>query len=372
MTKHGATYDQSGEEGKDVMTSGPDFERVKQALLLQGEPDRVPLAEVVIDQAIKDAFLGYPVRDVESEVSFWTRAGYDYVPVKVGSHTFDDPRRKRKRVFGDEDYEKREWQEEVRGPIITFEELESFPWPTDEEVGCVDDVTGVSLDDLDKYLPRGVKVIGMVSKIFQAVWELMGFQTFCFALVDNPALVKQLFEKVGSARLGTFERMSGYSCVGAMWVVDDIAYSNGLMISPEDLRRYLFPWYHRMGEICKEKGLPFIFHSDGALHEALDDIIASGFNALHPVEPKAMDIVHLKEAAGNRLCLIGNIGLDYPLTRGTPGDVEGAVKERLRQVAPGGGYCLGSSNSVTHYVPLENFNAMRETALRYGTYPISI
>ena len=88
--------------------------------------------------------------------------------------------------------------------------------------------------------------------------------------------------------------------------------------------------------------------------------------------PKAMDIVQLKREYGNALCLMGNIDLGYTLTRGTPEEVEAEVKERIRVIAPGGGYCLGSSNSVPEYVPLANFNAMREAGFRYGRYPISV
>ena len=39
---------------------------------------------------------------------------------------------------------------------------------------------------------------------------------------------------------------------------------------------------------------------------------------------------------------------------------------------PGGGYILGASNSVPEFIPLKNYNAMRETALEYGGYPISV
>ena len=104
----------------------------------------------------------------------------------------------------------------------------------------------------------------------------------------------------------------------------------------------------------------------------LPDIVDCGFTALHPIEPKAMDIDWVKREYGRRLCLIGNIDLGYTLTRGTPAEVDAEVKERIRTVAPGGGYCVGSSNSVTDYVPLENYNAMREAAFRYGRYPISL
>jgi uroporphyrinogen decarboxylase len=64
--------------------------------------------------------------------------------------------------------------------------------------------------------------------------------------------------------------------------------------------------------------------------------------------------------------------LDYPLSRGTPQEVEEEVKRLIKEIAPGGGYCLGSSNSIPEYVPLENYKAMLDSGLKYGKYPISL
>jgi uroporphyrinogen decarboxylase len=52
--------------------------------------------------------------------------------------------------------------------------------------------------------------------------------------------------------------------------------------------------------------------------------------------------------------------------------VEAEVKERIRTLAPGGGYAVGSSNTVAHYVKLENFKAMVRATRAFGRYPISI
>jgi uroporphyrinogen decarboxylase len=120
----------------------------------------------------------------------------------------------------------------------------------------------------------------------------------------------------------------------------------------------------------RESGRVNVFHSDGRLDSVLEDLLACGFDAIHPIEPKAMDIVQTKQKVAGRATLIGNIDLGYTLTRGTPAEVEAEVRERIRTVGPGGGYCLGSANSITSYVPLANFNAMREAAFRYGGYPI--
>jgi len=79
----------------------------------------------------------------------------------------------------------------------------------------------------------------------------------------------------------------------------------------------------------------------------------------------------VKEKVGHKMCLLGGVSVDV-LSRGTPEAVRKLTKEILRKAAPGGGLIIGASNSVPDYVPIDNYNAMRETALKYGIYPISV
>ena len=80
----------------------------------------------------------------------------------------------------------------------------------------------------------------------------------------------------------------------------------------------------------------------------------------------------MKKRYGDRLCLIGNIELASVLATGTPRDVIEDTKMHLRRLAPGGGYCLGSSNSVTGDVPIENYRAMIDTVMEFGKYPVCV
>jgi uroporphyrinogen decarboxylase len=85
-----------------------------------------------------------------------------------------------------------------------------------------------------------------------------------------------------------------------------------------------------------------------------------------------MDITTVKRQYGDRISIIGNIDLGYTLTRGTPQEVRQEVRQRIRDLAPGGGYAVASSNSVPEYVPLANFNAMRQATFEFGQYPIAL
>ncbi len=353
-------------------TVSPNFDRLRQALLLQGEPDRVPLAEVYIDTAVKSAFLGRAVDDLAAQVEFYATAGYDFVELRQGlglkmSEALPQAARvavSNYSVFA-EGAQERTWAEEGRGLITNRAELAAFPWPDPEALDYS------PFETAGNYLPRGMKVIAVGGKIFSPIWELMGLEAFCQALTEDEDLVARMYDRVGRIQYRVFEIMAGFDCVGAMWMADDLAYGQGFLVSPRHYRKYLFPWYRRMGELCRAKGLPLLFHTDGKVYDVIDDLIACGVNALHPIEPKAMDIVRVKRQWGDRLCLIGNIDLGYTLTRGTPQEVEAEVRQRIGECGPGGGYCVGSSNAITNYVPLANFNAMRQAAMRYGAYPLS-
>ncbi len=365
------------------MTVAPDFSRVTKTLLLQGEPDRVPIMEQNIDRDIKKAFLGRPIRSLEDEVEFWLAAGYDYVPLAIGMRssvrtatglvqTGMEPTdfsralkmaKARYSVIEDEERE-RGWAEEGTGIIAGRAEFDAIRWPDPDalDYSAFEKVKGL--------LPPGARVIASIGYIYATVTRLMGFRNFCEKLMEEPDLVAGVFEKVGQIQLRVFENVVRMDVVGATWHPDDVAYVSGTMVAPKHLRKYLWPWYREMCRISRGLGKPIIYHSDGKLYEILDDLVECGFTTLHPIEPKPMDIVEVKRKYGGKLSLIGNIDLAYTLTRGTPEEVEAEVRQRIREVAPGGGYAVGSANSVTEYVPLANFNAMREAAFKYGQYPI--
>jgi uroporphyrinogen decarboxylase len=265
-----------------------------------------------------------------------------------------------------EEETERLWAEEGQGLITSREELERFPWPRAEDFDLS------IFDSAGSIMPSGMRAIASIGYVFSATWMLMGFEQFCMSLIEDEPLVSSVFQTVGEIQYGVFQALLDHEAVGAFLMSDDIAYTEATMVSPEYLRRYVFPWYRAMGEECAKRGLPFLYHSDGRLYDVMDDIIDCDFRALHPIEPKAMDIGLLKREYGDRLCLMGNIDLGYTLTLGNPDEVVAEVKERIRELAPGGGYCLGASNSVPEYVRFENYMAMRETALRHGRYPIAL
>ena len=123
-------------------------------------------------------------------------------------------------------------------------------------------------------------------------------------------------------------------------------------------------------DVAREAGIPFIYHGCGDVSAVLDDLVCMGIDALHPVEPKAMNIYELKERLDGRVALIGNIDVGEVLTRGTPDAIDADVREHIERLAPGGGYIISSSNSISYYVPIGNYRAFLDAIRRHGASPI--
>lgn len=348
-------------------TGGPNFERLR-TTLFGGQADRVPLLELAIDLGVMGAYLGRKVETLTDQIDFFVAAGYDYIrlaPIVDFNPAKIEPKEGVRQSAASSTDRERTWSAEGAGVITTMEEFERYRWPRPEEI----DYHNFEL--VQQVLPDGMKIIGQYGDIFTMVWERMGFTTFSYALVEEPELVARMFDTIGGLVYGMFATMADVPNVGGLFYSDDIAFSSGLLCSPHVLRTYLFPWMRKIAQLCRERQIPFIYHSDGRLWEVMDDLIELGVNALQPIEPKAMDIREVKARYGDRLSLVGNVDVDL-LARGTPEQVRRVTRELINDIGPRGGYCVGSGNTVPNYVPVENFAAMVETVHQFGAYPLEV
>lgn len=346
----------------------PEFARLLAALRHE-EADCVPFVELVVEPDVKAAWLGRPIARIADDVAFWVSAGYDYYPIvlsivkpgravggeKTGSYS----------VY-DRQYTERTWAAMHRGAIAGFADFDAYPWPS------LDAMDLAVIDETAALLPDGMKLIVILGKLFTSNWLLQGAESFYINVYDQPDLLEAIYDKVATLTFGLFERVIAHPAVGAVFHPDDMAGTAGLLVDAAHFRAHVFPWYAKMGRICRQLGKPMLFHSDGNLWPLFDDIIDAGFAGLHPIDPKALDINAVHDAYGDRLALLGNIDMDFPLSRGTPDDVERLVAERIARLAPGGGYALSSGNSVAEYIPLANYRAMLEAGHRFGRYPIAV
>lgn len=337
----------------------PNIEEFAATLRRQKAP-YVPNAELGVHPEVKSRFIGRPVRTLADEVEFWHQAGYDYVKLQPGVDF--NPGRvglEGRVVYNPDGTVFRTWASEGKGNIATMESLERYRFP---EKG---DFDYSRFEQVQNLLPEGMGVVGQYGDIFTMTWEMMGFEAFSMALYEAPELVEALNQRLGHLVVSMFEYFAQSDAVDVIWYSDDIAYASGLMVAPGVLEQYFFPWLKRIGELARGAGKPFIYHTDGVLYSVMERIIDCGVDALHPIEPKAMELAEVKRRYGDRLCLMGHVDVDL-LSRGTVDEVRHTVKKNIEVAAYNGGYCAGSGNSIPEYVKFENYVAMLEAVREFG------
>jgi uroporphyrinogen decarboxylase len=345
----------------------PNFDRMMTVLRREGEPDRVPFFELFHDVQIMEAVLGRPVPQDPHEwrkfrIEFMTRLGYDYV---VGYHTFSFPRAET--LLADDtailSRGKRGWRDEHHGPIESWEDLEKYPWPRIEDASFED------IEKLEPMLPDGMKVTTTLpGGVLENLVALMGYEPLCYKLVEDPDLVQAVADKIGEGEMAVYKAVADFEHIGALWLNDDLGFKTQTMISPDDLRRFVFPWHKRLVEYAHQHGKLVMLHACGNLSEVMEDLIEDvGIDAKHSFEDVIQPVAEFKRQYGHQIAVLGGIDVDM-LARGSEEQVRQYTRRVIEQCAPGGGWALGSGNSVANYIPVENFLAMLDEGRKVGVY----
>ncbi len=202
---------------------------------------------------------------------------------------------------------------------------------------------------------------------FDPVVMDMGLENFSIALYEDIDLIRDLYKRYTEYYRKLDEFYSSLPEIDFIWVGEDIAYNKGTFVHPDTMRELVFPYFE---EITTGIDKPWVYHSDGDIGDVLPDLLRLGMNAIHPLEPGAMDIVGVKREYGDRVTLVGNVNVNT-LTLGSTYEVKEEVRNTIDACSPGGGYILSSSNSLTNYVRPENVAAMGEEKRRWNNteYP---
>ena len=136
------------------------------------------------------------------------------------------------------------------------------------------------------------------------------------------------------------------------------------MMSPAQVRQFVMPWHRRLAELAHARGKLTLLHSCGNMYDLMDEYIEEvGIEAKHSFEDNVLPVTEVKKRYGDRLALLGGVDVDL-LARADPQTIRRRTREVLDICQPGGGYCLGSGNWVTEYIPVDAYLVMLDEARR--------
>jgi uroporphyrinogen decarboxylase len=352
-------------------TPNPDFERLRRAIRREGELERVPLLELFADPEIIANMMNVryapPADQLERErwteivVQFWYRLGYDAVRLGVGL----DPPHKTIPAADTARLQRaqRDWQNDHEGLIATWDDYERYPWPD------ADAADFTAIEHAARILPEGMKLLISPYGMLEPLMWIMGYQPFALALYDQPDLIAAMVERIAAIYVPITERVLQMDAVGGLFVGDDMGFKTATMIAPDHLRRYVFPYHKRLVEMTHAAGKIYVLHACGNLETVMDDLIDDvGIDAKHSFEDVILPVEQFKARYGERVGVVGGIDMDF-LCRASADQVRDRVNAVLDACMPGGGYVLGTGNSVANYVPVPNFLAMVDAGHRWPAHP---
>lgn len=351
----------------------PDCEAFLELLTGERKPERVHFAELFLDQEIQDAVAlrfglddgldkSDPYYAFRRNIKIHRFLGYDYVRAVVSEgldfsrttdiHTADTAQQ-------DQSKGERNWVNESKGPVSSWEEFEKYPWPVPGKINTE------AFEWYDRNLPDDMCFTAACHSVFEQLMWLMGVETMSFALIDDPGLVKAVADKAGEVYLAAAKVYAQFDKLRFFFGGDDMGFKTATLISPDDIRRITLPWHKKITQVAHDAGRLNVLHSCGNLEAIMDDLIDDvGLDGKHSFEDVIEPIEDTYRRWGRRVAILGGMDVDL-LCRASEDEIRRRVREVLDVCHPGR-FALGSGNTVANYIPLDNYLVMLDEGRRYS------
>ncbi len=334
----------------------PDFDQFLKTL--RREPTERPvLFEFIVSESAIRHFANPEayerddeLRDMRIYMQGFLNAGYDFAVVPAWGAGYPN--------FPHVDQESAESISLNAGAMITDEaSLEHYAWP-DPDAFDYDKIARLA-----KELPDGAKFIPCgYGGVLESAILICGFEDLCVMAIEGDEIVEQVFKEVGARLLRFYDNLSDIEAVGAIMHPDDWGFKTQPMLSPSLLAQYVYPWHQKIVDCVHAKGKAALLHSCGnpelVMAPIIDDI---GYDGKHSYEDNIIPVEQVYERWGERIAILGGIDVHF-LATSTPDEVYRRCVSIVEKTMPSGGYALGAGNSITDYVPVENYVAMLKAA----------
>lgn len=189
------------------------------------------------------------------------------------------------------------------------------------------------------------------------MWPIttFGWELFLGTAATYPREFGELLGRFAQVSIKHFEAWSRVPGLRLCGSHDDLCMTRGPVFRPDWYREYVFPWYSRLWQPLKERGIKVIFRCDGNMDEFVDDVVACGADGLY--FRNETDLRRVAEKFGGKLILIGNVSTQA-LTFGTEQDVSAEVRRCIDSAGDCPGYFINVAGEIPPNVPPRNIRAL--------------
>ncbi len=174
---------------------------------------------------------------------------------------------------------------------------------------------------------------------------LVGTERLILETFDDPAWVHTLLRLLNERK-----KVHARSMQGAQYAI--IEHGGGAasttVISPRIFEEFVAPYDAETIAVLHEVGQKVVYHTCGGMMPILEQIVATGTDAMETFTPPAMgadvDLAEARRRIGDKVCMIGGFDQAHYLIGCTPEETRAEVRRCFEEAGPGGGYILAPSD----------------------------
>ncbi len=243
--------------------------------------------------------------------------------------------------------------EDITDPSL----VESFPWPDPHDHIDVEESMRRAKAVSSDYFRMGI----MWSAHFQDACAAFGMETAMIMMYTNPDMFQAVIDRIIEFYLETnkifYEATKGE--LDGVLIGNDFGSQCSLLISPDDLRKFVLPGTNKLVEQAKSYGLKVIHHSCGSVYPVIGDLFDLGVDVVHPIQALATDMSAEKLSVdfAGRGAFFGGVDAQHLLVCGEAAEVKVDVA-RLKSIFPTGLVISPSHEAVLPDIPPANIEAI--------------
>lgn len=208
------------------------------------------------------------------------------------------------------------------------------------------------------------------SPVHHLMRVVMGYDRFFYEMADNPDKLEALLramEEVWTQRARVSADSPAITVqIGGNWTDS---------IHTPIFRRYMTPYFRKVGDILHAKGKLTQVHVDGEMRRLLPLFLETGVDTAEAVAPYPMTSVTIGEfrkAWGDRVTIWGGLPSIIFEPTFTDQEFEEFVLDLFRQIAPGYNFILGMGDNVPANGVFHRVRRVVELIEKHATLPIEV
>ncbi|MDW7658975.1 MAG: uroporphyrinogen decarboxylase family protein, partial [Bacillota bacterium] len=155
--------------------------------------------------------------------------------------------------------------------ITDISKLDSYEWPSPDWFDTKHLTDKIAQANQDR--PYAIQIAN--GNIFESSWYMRGFEQTLMDLIIEPELIWDIMTRVTDFYIAYFKKMldAADGMVDIVFTADDIGQQQGLLLSLDLWERMIKPHHRRLNKALHEYGVKILYHSDGAVMDAVPGLI---------------------------------------------------------------------------------------------------